>query len=145
MSSRIDTNKRRVWIGGLGFALIGLIFFGTLEYYKKEEPESQSLSVDDPRRFNQAVWLAQQGSDADENPRKLMLEDLQKNHFKSGMPKAEIIQLLGTPDSPFQEDEEEPCLNYRIGKWVPAQEGEGVFRICLNASGGLDHFQIQQE
>jgi hypothetical protein len=64
-------------------------------------------------KFAQDIWLQYAGSGDTYNPRGPMVEDLIEGHLKVGLPKNEVIQLLGTADTA----EDNHCDGYILGMW----------------------------
>lgn len=50
------------------------------------------------RAFDAALWQAQRGSDALDNPRVGQVVALERHHLRAGMPRTQVIELLGEPD-----------------------------------------------
>ena len=62
-----------------------------------------------PQRFNPAIWRM-----LGEDSRELMARDFVANHFRPGMSRAEVIELLGEPSPGFPQE-----LQYIVGSvWI---------------------------
>lgn len=48
--------------------------------------------------FDRALWHAQRGSTAFDNPRTGQVAALERDHLRAGMARAEVIALLGEPE-----------------------------------------------
>ena len=80
-------------------------------YFLKVTKSQSSFSN---KKFNQELWLKYASSKDSNNPRGGMYNDLKKNYLYEGMKKAEIIKLLGQPDSSTSTDQR---LSYNLGAW----------------------------
>ena len=54
------------------------------------------------RNFDRAVWMEFANDYVDDNPRGAMVQDIQQRHLVTGMSRAEVIELLGEPESVYQ-------------------------------------------
>lgn len=50
------------------------------------------------RDFDSRLWQGQRGSNALDNPRVTLVIPLERQHLKPGLPRTEVIKLLGEPD-----------------------------------------------
>lgn len=67
----------------------------------------------DDRRFDRSVWLAMHGSQDRDNPRGPMARDVQRILLEAKMSRAQVREMLGSPDG-----HETPSLwQYTLGMW----------------------------
>lgn len=67
----------------------------------------------DAMPFDQTVWTDDDAIYQEPNPRRLMADDVMKNHLRTGMSRQDVIALLGKPtDAPHFQDRD---LVYWLG------------------------------
>ncbi len=82
------------------------------------------LSIDDPfddRTFDRQLWVQYDGSLDSDNPRGQMFVDLTTKVLKTGMTRAEVVELLGEPDYFRVQscgcEPDDQKLEYMLGMW----------------------------
>ena len=65
------------------------------------------------RKFDRNLWAEFANDWIDDNPRGAMVQDIQKQHLKAGMSKADVIELLGEPETVQQNGD----FSYIVGMW----------------------------
>ena len=65
------------------------------------------------RKFNRDLWHQYDNNDDPDNPRASMVSDLRWRYLDTGMTRAEVEKLLGTPDFKKRDD----MYSYNLGMW----------------------------
>jgi len=98
--------------------------------------------INDPfndREFDQVVWMSFHESIEADNPRGNMAYDI-IDRLKSGMSRADVLTLLGTPDF----DEQANCLSYNLGMWSGFRIDYDSLDIFFDDSGNFSYAVIVQ-
>ena len=94
-----DSARKIAVLGGIGLVCLGLFW---LFVYQNPFGDKQ---------FNRGLWAAYSGSIGQNIPRCGMYKDLTEGNLKKGMPKQEVLALLGEPDL----SKEETKFKYNLG------------------------------
>lgn len=88
--------------------------------------------------FDAALWQAQRGSAALDNPRVGEVVALERQHMREGMPRARVIELLGEPDRRGPRSD-----HYKLGA-SPVGVDYETYVIEYNDQGQVVRFGIQR-
>jgi outer membrane protein assembly factor BamE (lipoprotein component of BamABCDE complex) len=88
-------------------------------------------------RFNSTVWINQPDLDGRDTRRSHMVGDLIQNHLRRGMPRQQVRQLLGKPDSTSQYDRENHRDVYGLGHIGHFGIDPSILVLQYDASGRL--------
>jgi len=98
---------------------------------------------DDPfsgRSFDRKIWLEFADDYVDDNPRASMIRDLQKEHLQVGMSRTEIIELLGEPETKFENSD----FSYIVGMWSGFRMDHDGLELYFDQNGNLtDSARVQ--
>lgn len=85
--------------------------------------------------FDQTIWQAQSNSTIGniENPRGKMVHDLRQRVLKPGMPRKQVLALLGPPDA----GQTRSSLSYYVGWWSGFRMDPDIFKIEFDKSDRL--------
>lgn len=88
--------------------------------------------------FDPATWRSYSGSVVRETPRGGMLADLEARHLRPGMPRDEVLALLGIPDR-----RDRSRLIYRLGASAFGPDYE-YYVIELDPEGRVSRFFVSR-
>ena len=109
----------------LALILIGTLALPVLLYHAMFNPWND-------RRFDAAVWAANENSRDPDNPRGQMYTDLRRHYLKSGTLREEVIELLGGPIGTTASH-----LSYNLGMWSMFRIDYDTLEIEFDADGRL--------
>ena len=106
------------------------------------------------KSFNRELWIKSENENIlyDDNPRLKMVDDLIKNHLKTGMSKSDVIAILGYPRIPQKTEENitkedssnvysKPSFTYLIGPTL----GDYLWlKLKFDSSDSLISFKKEQ-
>ncbi|MBI2301307.1 MAG: hypothetical protein HYU66_20555 [Armatimonadetes bacterium] len=118
-------------------AIAAILLVGTLAgvFLLRHWPSWQSR-----RRFDAAVWRQYSGSSDWKNPRGPMVRDLQRRHLRVGTRRADILALLGKPDS----GDKPRLVSYRLGAWSRFRMDPDTLDLYFDAQGRLTRTDVVQ-
>ncbi len=96
-------------------AIVAVATFGGLYFYTYNKLLNKFDYPFDNREFESLVWKEQFGSYKADNPRGEMYDDLIENYLHQGLPKNQVIDMLGEPDRTNYSTENN--FNYILGMW----------------------------
>ena len=85
------------------------------------------------RNFDRAVWMEFANDYVDDNPSGAMVQDIQQRHLVTGMSRAEVIELLGEPESVYQNGD----FSYIVGMWSGFRIDHDGLEIYFDQHGKL--------
>ena len=86
-----------IWITRFSIAVSILAFLALAFFYSVLYFIGGNDPFDD-KEFDKQVWASMHEQMLPDNPRGQMYQDIIENHVKLGMPKVQVLELLGTPD-----------------------------------------------
>lgn len=126
------------WLGGI--AALGVGGPALLGWLADASGPPLAYPFDD-RRFDRTVW-AQASTEARDNPRGHMVDDLLNHYLKPGMTEAAVEALLGTPSS--QQTPEYFALkttgtvwSYPVGAWSGFRMDSDFLAVHFDGQGKL--------
>jgi hypothetical protein len=97
----------------------------------------------EPRPFDQALWQrsSEEANRGVDNPRKGMVEDLLRQHIKTGLTEGEVRQLLGDPDHQYSEG---LAYHYYIGALSRGWGDYDYLILEFGSDGRVGNVRVQR-
>lgn len=95
--------------------------------------------------FEAGLWKGYDNFPSQENPRTSMLRDLEANHLKPGMTRAQVVALLGPPSDTLDRVANGGYyLTYSLGGYKRSF-GYSYYQVYFDASGRYTHSKVQHD
>jgi len=99
----------------------------------------------DDQKFDLMVWVEHHNSRDPDNPRGKMADDLEKRLLKDRPTRAQVIALLGPPDSMSTSDwRKKNFLSYNLGMWSGIGLDYDSFDIYFDDEGRVQMIKLIQ-